>query len=67
MVNTPQLSMYIATMEGEIVDVNVRLKPGHETAIFQNIVRHNFEFPEAWVPILQNWSVVCWLDLAGSW
>ena len=24
-INTPQLSMSIATMEGEIVDVNVRL------------------------------------------
>ena len=26
MINTPQLSMSIVTMEGEIVDVNMRLK-----------------------------------------
>ena len=26
MINTLQLSMYIVTMEGEIVDVNVKLK-----------------------------------------
>ena len=41
--------MSIVTMEGEIVDINVRLKASHETAIFQSIIRHNFEFPEAWV------------------
>ena len=37
-------------MEGEIVDINVKLKQVvPEAAIFQNIVRHSFEFPEAWV------------------
>ena len=36
MINTPQLSMSFATMEGEIVDVNVGLnQPGRETVIFQ--------------------------------
>ena len=40
--------MSIVTVEGEIVHVNVRLnKAGHEAAIFQNIIRHSFEFPEA--------------------
>ena len=33
MINSPQLSMSFATMEGEIVDVNVG--PGCETVIFQ--------------------------------
>ena len=47
MVNTRQLSTSIATMEEEIVDINVRLKPGRETTIFQKIIRRNFEFPEA--------------------
>ena len=50
MINTPQLSMPIATMDGEIVDVNVRLNQAiYETVIFQNVVIHTFEFPEAWV------------------
>ena len=49
MINTPQLSVSIATMDREIVFVNVRLKLGHETVIFQNIIRHSFKFPEAWV------------------
>ena len=48
MLNTPQLSMSIAAMEGEIVDVNMRLN---------QVVRQQFsrtlsgitEFPEAWV------------------
>ena len=31
-----------------IVDVNVRLNQA-VTAIFRNIIRDNFEFPEAWV------------------
>ena len=34
MINSPKLSMSFATMEGEIVDVNVGL-PGCETTIFQ--------------------------------
>ena len=44
MVNTPQLSMSITTMEGEIVDANVRLNQLwlKHWAIFQNIVRHNW-------------------------
>ena len=25
------------------------IKPGHDTAVFQNIATHRFEFPEAWV------------------
>ena len=37
-------------MEGGIVDINVKLKQVvPEAAIFQNIVRHSFKFPEAWV------------------
>ena len=40
-------------MEGEIVDVNMRLKAGRETAIFQNIVRHSLNFPEAWAANLR--------------
>ena len=42
--------MPIATMDGAIVDVNVRLNQAiYETVIFQNVVIHTFEFPEAWV------------------
>ena len=48
-INIPKLSMSIVTMEGEIVDVNVRLiKACCQTAIFQNIVKHslkNFQRP----------------------
>ena len=37
-------------MEEEIVDVNVRLNQAMiETVIFQNILRHSFEFPDAWL------------------
>ena len=41
--------MHIATMEEEIIDVNVRLNQA-VTEILQNIIRHThgFEFPEAW-------------------
>ena len=36
MINAPQLFMSFATMEGEIVDVNLELnQSGRETAIFQ--------------------------------
>ena len=35
-------------MEGEIINVNVRLKQVMRV-IFQNIVRRSFKFPEAWV------------------
>ena len=38
--------MFIATMEEEIVDLNVRL---NQPVRQQNIIRHSFEFPEAWV------------------
>ena len=42
-----QLSVSNATMEEEVVDVNVRLNYVEpETAIFQKIIRHSFEFPE---------------------
>ena len=37
--------MSIATMEEEIVDINVRLWDND----FQRIIRRSFEFPEAWV------------------
>ena len=53
-------------MEGEIVDINVRLKQVvPETTTFQNIVRCSFEFPEAWVATsrLDN----CLLACCGWW
>ena len=34
-------------MEEEILDANLRLNQA--TAIFLNIIRYSFEFPEAWV------------------
>ena len=36
-------------MEGKTVDINSETKAGHETVIFQNIVRHRFDIPEVWV------------------
>ena len=48
MIITLQLSMSIATMEGKIVGVSVRLSQAMRQR-FQNIVMHSFEFSEAWV------------------
>ena len=55
MINTPQISMYILTMEGEIVDVNVRLE---QVMRLKQVVTQRFSrtssgiasnFTEAWV------------------
>ena len=59
MINTPQLSMSIVTMEGEIVDVNVRLKQVVQQLFSRTtsgITSHSLAFPEAWVatPRLDN-------------
>ena len=48
MITTLQLSMSIATMKKEIVDVSVRLNQAMRQQ-FPNIVIHSFEFLEAWV------------------
>ena len=50
--------MSSATVEGESVDNNVRLKQAVIKTIFHNIIRHSFKFPEAWVAI-QGWLIVC--------
>ena len=50
MINILKLSISIAIMEGEIVDIYIcETKSGCEIVIFQYIFRHGFEFPEAWV------------------
>ena len=58
MVNTPQLSMSIATMEGEIVDVNVRLNQDvrQQFSRTSSGITSNFQRPGL---LLQNWNVVC--------
>ena len=54
-------------MEGEIVDINVKLKQVvPEAAIFQNMVRHSFEFPEAWVAT-SRLDHLFWLNMVGGW
>ena len=67
----PQLyiSMYVyCNNEKEIVDVNVRLNQAVRCMIFQNnIIRHGFEFPEAWVQLLQDQTIICWFDIAENW
>ena len=70
MVNIPQLSMSIATMEGEIIDINVRINQVMKqqysrtsSGIALNFLR-NFQMPGL---LLQAWTVVCWLDVDGGW
>ena len=53
--------MSVATMEEEIVDINVRLNKA-VTAIYQTIIRHSFEFPEAWVAT-SRLDIIFWLDM----
>ena len=47
MINTPELSMSIVTMEGEIVDVNVRLKQvvRQQFSITSSDIVSNFQRP----------------------
>ena len=35
-------------MKEEIIDANLRLNQA-DTAIFHNIIRYSFEFPEIWI------------------
>ena len=65
MVYTPQLSMSIATMVGEIVDVNVRLNQ----VMRQQFSRTSSGITEFKRPglLLQDWNGICWLDVATGW
>ena len=61
MINTPQLLLYIsiATMEGEIVDVNVRQNQVMTLQFF----RHSFELPEAWIAASRlDHHLLAWCD-----
>ena len=53
-------------LQQEIVDVNVILNQA-VTAIFCNIIRHGFEFPEALVATsrLHAWTIICQFDMAA--
>ena len=66
MVNTLQLSMSIAIVEGEIVEVNVRLNQvvRQQFSRTSSGITLNFQRPGL---LLQDWNVVCWLDVAGGW
>ena len=51
--------MSIATIEEEIVDVNVRLNQVVTQQFFRTSLDITFEFPEAWVTtdVLQDWTI----------
>ena len=51
--------MSIATIEEEIVDVNVRLNQVVTQQFFRTSSDITFEFPEAWVAtyVLQDWTI----------
>ena len=46
---------------------NVEITSGCDTAIFLNIIRHSFEFPEACMGsyIKAVWTIICWFDMAA--
>ena len=54
---TPQPSMSIATMEEEIVDVDVKLN---------HAVRQQFSITLSHTAF-QDWAIISWLDMAGVW
>ena len=51
--------MSIATIEEEIVDVNVRLNQVVTQQFFRTSSGITFEFPEVWVAtyVLQDWTI----------
>ena len=58
--------MSIATMEEEIIDVNVRFNQAVRQRFSRRLsgIALDFQRPGQ---LLQDWTIVCWLDMAVDW